>query len=181
MRTVSDLDREQLAEIVKSIQAFLYLDLDRQGTEDWNPDKQWSGADVCEHVAGLLGQHELVPERSQSADGAQYVLYHIDTERLVSADVYPSYPQAAEEAAGLDDVLILRLNVPSRQNPSSAGEPVTVRLQSEEFGTEDFQYDRLEDALQAVRRLYGECLKQDDRVQRQISLLVGPAEASDES
>lgn len=132
-------------------------------------------------MAGLLDKHGLVPQRSQSADGASYVLYDINSEKLVSAEVYLSYPEAAEDAAGLDDVLILRLDVPQCQVQSPTRDPVTVRLQSEEFGAEDFQYEDLDEALAAVRRLYHEHRKQDDRVERQISLLVGlPQNAGDE-
>ena len=68
MRKVSDLAREQLVEIVEAIQSFLYLDCDDQGTEFWNPDKDWSGADVCEHVAELLSQHDLIPGSGQPDD-----------------------------------------------------------------------------------------------------------------
>lgn len=179
MRTANDLNRNQLAEIVESIQGILYLDLDQRGAQYWNPEKQWSGADVCEHMGGLLDKHGLVPQRRQSADGSSYVLYDFDAEKLVATDVYPNYPDAADDAAGLDNVLILRLAVPVRDSFSTA-ESVTVRLQSEEFGAEDFQYDDLDDALAAIRRLYHECRKQDDRVERQISLLVGlPQDAAD--
>ncbi len=180
MRTANDLDREELAEIVAAVQGILYLDVDQRGAEYWNPDKQWSGADVCEHVAGLLDKHGLVPQHSQSADGSSYVLYDFDAEKLVCTDVYANYPDAADDAAGLDNVLILRLAVPMRGSSASA-ESVTVRLQSEEFGAEDFQYDDLDEALQAVRRLYRECRKQDDRVERQIGILVDPQEADEEN
>ena len=122
MRKVSDLDHEQLVQIVESIQGFLYLDLDNRGTEFWNPDKEWSGADVCEHVAGLLGQHDLVPDSRQSVDGGSYVLYDFDAQRLVSNEVYASYPDAAEDAAGLNDVLILELDVPRRRASVDSGD-----------------------------------------------------------
>jgi len=113
MRRASELDREQLIDIVTSIQGFLYLERDERGVDYWEPDKQWSGADVCGHVAGLLDEHGLVPKRRRSYDGTRYALYDIDAEKLVGETVYGSYPDAAEAAAGLDDVLTVKLDVPS--------------------------------------------------------------------
>ena len=80
MRKVSDLTHEQLVQIVESIQRFLYLDLDARGNEYWNPDNEWSGADACEHIAGLLSQHDLIPERCLSVDGTHYVFCDVDAE-----------------------------------------------------------------------------------------------------
>jgi hypothetical protein len=174
MRKAADLEPQSLQKIVESIQGFLYLDLDQRGSEYWNPDKSISCADVCEHVIGVLGEYSLVPQHKESFDGARYVLYDFDAEQLVTTTIYASYRDAASEAAGLDDVLILPLKLPERKGQTSDNQPVTVRLQSEEFGAEDFQCDNLREALDTVRRLYHDSLKQDDQVQRQISLLVEP-------
>jgi hypothetical protein len=66
MKTPDQLSRDELLRIVQAIQCRLYLDVNAQEAEFWNPDKQWSGADVCQDVAGLLDQHGLVPDREES-------------------------------------------------------------------------------------------------------------------
>ena len=98
-----------LREIVTSLQSFLYLDVDQRGTPDWNPDKPISDADLGEHLIGLLGKHDLVPDRKLSTDGARFVLYDFDTEQLVTNHLYASYAEAVDDAAGLHDVIILPL------------------------------------------------------------------------
>jgi hypothetical protein len=175
MRKPADLDPQSLQKIVESIQGYLYLDLDQRGSEYWNPDKPISCADVCEHVVGLLGEHGLVPERAESFDDACYVLYDFDSEQLISTAVYASYPDAAKDAAGLDNVLIVLLKAPKGKRGTVDSQPVTVRLQSEEFGAEDFQCGDLQEALDTICRLYHDSLQQHDQVQRQIGILVGPS------
>ncbi len=118
-------------------------------------------------------------EAFRADGGGRVVLWVGSSMRSKDTDVYPQLPGADDDAAGLDNVLILHLAVPMRES-SSAAESVTVRLQSEEFGAENFQYDDLDEALAALRRLYHECLKHDDNVQRQISILVGPEEMAED-
>ena len=67
MKAVENLSRPALVEIVKSLQEQLYLGLTgaedgETVIEDWDPDHEWSGGDVCEFLAGKLGEHGLVPQ-----------------------------------------------------------------------------------------------------------------------
>ena len=62
MRRVNELTTDELVAIVESIQLFLYVDSDAEGNRYWEPDKVWSGADVCDHLASLLNDHDLIPE-----------------------------------------------------------------------------------------------------------------------
>lgn len=63
MRLPRELSSKDLQTIVESVQQCLYLDHDRDDGFIWNPDKPWSGADVCDHVAHVLDEHGLVPDR----------------------------------------------------------------------------------------------------------------------
>ena len=65
MKVPSQLTHDELLGIVGSIQTFLYLDTDEQGSELWNPDNPISGADLLDHVASVLDDHGLVPEKPQ--------------------------------------------------------------------------------------------------------------------
>ena len=66
MKTPDQLSQDELLDIVQAVQRRLYLDHDNEGAEFWNPDKQWSGADVCQDLAGLFDQHGLVPAREEA-------------------------------------------------------------------------------------------------------------------
>ncbi len=66
MRSISDLTREELEQIARSVQDMLYLDNSRGG-DFYNPDKDWSGADVCESLAGTLCEFGLVPNEATPA------------------------------------------------------------------------------------------------------------------
>ena len=65
MRRPVDLSRAALETIVDAVQQHLYLDHDKARGFVWNPDKDWSGADVLEQLAGLLAQFDLSPEFSK--------------------------------------------------------------------------------------------------------------------
>jgi hypothetical protein len=54
-----------LEAIIAKVQGLLYLDMDRNGREFWNPAKEWSGADVCQDIQDVLQQHGLVPVNEQ--------------------------------------------------------------------------------------------------------------------
>lgn len=58
--TPSELSREVLVDIVAKVQGTLYLDMNRDGREFWNPAKEWSGADVCQDIQDVLHQYGLV-------------------------------------------------------------------------------------------------------------------------
>jgi hypothetical protein len=66
MKTPDRLSQDELLGIVRAVQCCLYLDHDDQEAKFWNPDKQWSGADVCQDLAGLFDQHGLVPAREEA-------------------------------------------------------------------------------------------------------------------
>ncbi len=63
------LSRAALLAIVAGVQGRMYLDMNAEGREYWNPDKGWEGADICMEIQDLLNQHGLVP-----GDEEQYVL-----------------------------------------------------------------------------------------------------------
>ncbi len=62
MRQAQELSPAELATIVNSLQQMLYLDFGDQNQPIWNPDKSWEGADVCDQLARLLADHDLVPQ-----------------------------------------------------------------------------------------------------------------------
>ena len=113
MRIASDLERPEVEEIVESIQRFMYLDLEDSGDEAWDPEKTWNCGDVCQHIAGLLDDHGLVPDKRQPADARRFVLYDFDAGDLATKNVYAEYQQAADDAARLDNVIVLKLAVPA--------------------------------------------------------------------
>ncbi len=55
-----ELSRDALLAIVAGVQGRMYLDMNREGREFWNPDKAWN-ADTCMEIQELLHQHGLVP------------------------------------------------------------------------------------------------------------------------
>jgi hypothetical protein len=64
MQRPKDLSREQLERIVDEVQQALYLDYDGEADAfHWNPDKEWSGFDVCEALTGALSQLGMIPEQ----------------------------------------------------------------------------------------------------------------------
>ncbi len=66
MRRPCDLTKSELIHIIFSIQQLLYLDDAEDQDPFWNPQKQWSGADVCQTIATLLDEHGLVPDQPQT-------------------------------------------------------------------------------------------------------------------
>jgi hypothetical protein len=85
-------------------------------------DREFANDDNLERIVSeardLLQGAEPGCQRAPATPG-EYVLYDIDHERLLSGDVYPSYADAAANAAGLDDVLILRLPLPFKKPPAA--------------------------------------------------------------
>ena len=63
MQTPDDLSRAQLITIVQTICDLLFADQDDSGAHFWNPDKEWSGADMLDVMAELLAQHGLAPPK----------------------------------------------------------------------------------------------------------------------
>jgi hypothetical protein len=62
MRPAQELSPAELATIVNSLQQMLYLDFDDRNQPVWNPDKSWNGADICDQLARLLADHDLIPK-----------------------------------------------------------------------------------------------------------------------
>jgi hypothetical protein len=62
MKNPAALPRDQLVEIATGLQQILYGREHEDGTWSYAADKQWSGADVCEAAAELLGRFDLVPD-----------------------------------------------------------------------------------------------------------------------
>ena len=65
MKNPADLSRDELVEISAGLIQILYGREHENGTWTYAADKEWSGGDVCEAAASLLGRFGLVPE----ADG----------------------------------------------------------------------------------------------------------------
>lgn len=72
MKNPEFLTREQLVEIVQVIQEIMYLD---PHSGKFDCDREWSSTDVCQDIALLLDQFELLP----SSDGDD--LAPLDTKR----------------------------------------------------------------------------------------------------
>ena len=70
VKIASELTRSQLQRLVAEIQGRFYLDLDENGTECWNPEKEWNCADLCQDIGNLLDEFGLVPVESQPFSGA---------------------------------------------------------------------------------------------------------------
>jgi hypothetical protein len=58
-----DLSRDELERIADQLQQALYLRYDEEGDSfSWDPDKKWSGSDVCDSLADVLSELLMVPE-----------------------------------------------------------------------------------------------------------------------
>jgi hypothetical protein len=62
MKNPAALPRDQLVEIVTGLQQILYGREHEDGRWSYAADKQWSGADICEAAAELLGRFDLAPD-----------------------------------------------------------------------------------------------------------------------
>jgi len=60
MKDPTSLPPADLARIIADIQAFLWLDVDRNAESFWNPEKEWD-FDTVENIAGLLSEFGLEP------------------------------------------------------------------------------------------------------------------------
>ncbi len=63
MRTSKELSREELERLADAVQQALYLkyDTDKESFV-WDPDKEWSGFDVCAELANVFGELSMIPE-----------------------------------------------------------------------------------------------------------------------
>lgn len=62
MKAVKHLSHEELIKIVQTARDLLYLRAGTGTIEVYDPDSEWSGADICEALAGLLNEYELIPK-----------------------------------------------------------------------------------------------------------------------
>jgi hypothetical protein len=62
MRNPATLPHSQLVEIATGLQRILYGRQGEEGRWSYSSHKQWSGGDVCEATAELLGRFDLVPQ-----------------------------------------------------------------------------------------------------------------------
>ncbi len=66
MQRPKDLTREQLERIADELQQALYLSYDSEADAfRWNPDKEWSGFDVCDSLSSVLSELSMVPEEAK--------------------------------------------------------------------------------------------------------------------
>ncbi len=70
VKVASELTRFQLQRLVAEIQGRLYLDLDEEGTEYWDPDKEWECSDLCQEISALLDELGLMPDDVQPFSSA---------------------------------------------------------------------------------------------------------------
>ena len=54
------LPHEELVDIASRLQAVLFLDLDEDGNDAWNRDKEWS-LDTLEDIGRIADDHDLRP------------------------------------------------------------------------------------------------------------------------
>ncbi len=74
----ADMDQRDLAEIVRSLQTFLYLTSDEHG-ELWSVDHEVSGADFIDHAGSVLQGHGLTPTEEES-EGADNVTRYLESD-----------------------------------------------------------------------------------------------------
>jgi hypothetical protein len=82
-------------------------------------DRDDASDDELEQLISQAREIVLLADAVEQSDRCEYVLYDLDSDRLLSGEIYPSYADAAADAAGLDDVLILRLPLPFKE-PAAA-------------------------------------------------------------
>jgi hypothetical protein len=67
MKEPYDLNRAELERIADAAQRCLYFD---ENTGKFDPGHEWSGADVCEALAGVLSDLGMVPDE-ETAQGEE--------------------------------------------------------------------------------------------------------------
>ena len=64
MQRPKDLSREQLERIVDQVQQALYLDYDVEADVFyWDPEKHWSGSDMCDSLSSVLADLAMIPQQ----------------------------------------------------------------------------------------------------------------------
>ena len=79
------LSKSELVTIIEQLRHWLYVEVDEDDQEYWNPDKEWdSAADFIEFVDDQLRLHDLVPRADMTMAEAYDVLQG-EVERLVGS------------------------------------------------------------------------------------------------
>jgi hypothetical protein len=65
-RDVSELNADQLREIVSEIRQILWFDVDKN---EWDPDREWS-MDTIEAISGVLDEYGLQPASTEGGNAA---------------------------------------------------------------------------------------------------------------
>ena len=73
MKFAKDLDKNELIDIVNTVQDLLFFDITspkngKKSKEIWNPNKDVDGADFVESMIDVLNYYGLVPKRVQKVD-----------------------------------------------------------------------------------------------------------------
>lgn len=68
MKNPADLSHDELIAIVTGLLQILYGREHANGTWTYAANKEWSGGDVCESVASLLGSFGLMPEMDSDGE-----------------------------------------------------------------------------------------------------------------
>jgi hypothetical protein len=87
MKNPADLSRDELIAIAAGLLQILYGREHENGTWTYAADKEWSGGDVCEAAASLLGRFGLVPE----TDGDGELMESALPENQAEDDQIPRY------------------------------------------------------------------------------------------
>ena len=102
VRIASELTRSQLQRLVAEIQGRFYLDLDENGTEYWNPEKEWNCADLCQDIGNLLDGFGLVPAEAQPFSSASKDIASLDELATSKGVASEDLDELVHDRAGAD-------------------------------------------------------------------------------
>jgi len=84
MKEPHDLSRAELERIADAVQRCLYFD---ENTGEFDPGHEWSGADVCEALAGMLSDLGMVPDEKTEKDEGLALTQPADSDRTVARKI----------------------------------------------------------------------------------------------
>lgn len=58
MKAAKNLGHDELVRIAEAVQGLLWFD---ESEKVFDPDKEWSGADICEALSELCSELDLIP------------------------------------------------------------------------------------------------------------------------
>ena len=82
MKNPANLSRDELIAIVTGLLQILYGHEREDGAWSYAGDKEWSGGDVCEAAAALLGRFDLVPETDGDGELMESTLSEIEADQI---------------------------------------------------------------------------------------------------